>query len=66
MKKLGVWRSFSRELPLQHAGQWCYHSSWWRALSWTGWGDKGRFFNDKNLEKGLRSVPVVVNGREED
>ena len=41
MKKLGVRKYFSRELPLQHSGHCCCHSSWRRDLAWTEWGGKG-------------------------
>ena len=66
MKKLVVWRSFSREFQLRNSGQWCYHRSWWIDLAQTGWEDKGGCFNVKTLEKGLMSVPVVVDGGGDD
>ena len=67
MKKLGVQIYFLREFPLQHSGQFCYHSSWCRDLARKGWGGKdGLCFNDDSLGKFLMSVLVVVYGGEDD
>ena len=66
-KKLVVGRSFSRGLPLHHLAHYCYHSSWRRDLAWTEWGGKDvGGFNGDYFKKVLRSVPVVVDGGEED